>query len=233
MRLCAHARKLALIAFALTVSSHACAHKPSDSYLSLSIAGTQIEGQWDIALRDLERVLGLDVDQDGAITWGEVRSRHRDITAYALSRLSLKADSGACELVPTEQLIDNHSDGAYSVLRFTARCVREPAELELAYRLLFDVDPQHRGLLRLEHAGQARTAILSPDAPVQRLRIGEPRRLDQFVEYLSTGSGTSGSASTIFYFCSRCCCPRCWCDPARAGSQPPACATRCSMWSVW
>ena len=42
----------------------AWAHKPSDSYLSLDVAGTTITGQWDIALRDLDFALGLDVDGD-------------------------------------------------------------------------------------------------------------------------------------------------------------------------
>ena len=37
----------------LLLSLPAFAHKPSDSYLSLSIQRDQVEGQWDIALRDL------------------------------------------------------------------------------------------------------------------------------------------------------------------------------------
>ena len=171
----------------LIAASEAHAHKPSDSYLTLTVAGTQVAGQWDIALRDLDRVLGLDANADGAITWGEVRERHRDIAAYALSHLSLAADGETCPLATAEQLIDRHSDGAYSVLRFTARCAREAVPLQVTYRLLFDVDPQHRGLLRLQHAGQARTAIFSPDAPMQRFTIGEPQRLAQFAEYLKHG----------------------------------------------
>ncbi len=54
----------------LTPAAHA--HKPSDSYLTLSVAGDRIEGQWDIALRDLDYALSLDTNQNGEITWGEV-----------------------------------------------------------------------------------------------------------------------------------------------------------------
>ena len=133
------ARLLAAIAV-LIAASDAHAHKPSDSYLTLTVAGAQVTGQWDIALRDLDRVLGLDANADGAITWGEVRERHRDIAAYALSRLSLAADGEACPIATAEQLIDRHSDGAYSVLRFTARCAREPAHLQA-----------QQGIYELEH----------------------------------------------------------------------------------
>jgi hypothetical protein len=78
--------------------SAAEAHKPSDSYLTLKVAGNAIDGQWDIALRDLDYALGLDANQDGAITWGEVKAKHADIAAYVLARLRLgpgRAVSGA------------------------------------------------------------------------------------------------------------------------------------------
>ena len=85
------ARMLALLAALLFALLHgvALAHKPSDSYLTLDVEGETINGQWDIALRDLDFAIGLDSNQDGAITWGEVKAKHREIAAYALSRLTL------------------------------------------------------------------------------------------------------------------------------------------------
>lgn len=171
----------------LTLSAAALAHKPSDSYLTLRTEGTAIQGQWDIALRDLDYVLGLDANQDSAITWGEVRARHTDIAAYALARLALAADGAACRLDVTEHLIDRHSDGAYAVLRLAGACPQPPLALEASYRLLFDVDPQHRGLLRLEHQGATRTAIFSVEAPTQSIRLAETDRLRQFIDYLKHG----------------------------------------------
>ena len=57
------------------------AHKPSDSYLALSVQGDNMTGQWDVALRDLDFAIGLDADGDGEITWGEVKASHRAIAA--------------------------------------------------------------------------------------------------------------------------------------------------------
>lgn len=45
---------LLCLLFALLAPATALAHKPSDSYLMLSIEGGTIQGQWDIALRDLD-----------------------------------------------------------------------------------------------------------------------------------------------------------------------------------
>lgn len=187
---------VALVAVVLALASPAAqAHKPSDSYLSLAVADPAsgpeparvLGGQWDIALRDLDHAIGLDADGNGEITWGELRARHADIADYALTRLSVAADGAACALRAGEQLVDDHTDGAYAVLRFTARCPAAPRVLEIGYRLFADLDPQHRGLLRLDHAGASRTAIFSPEAPRQRFELGATSLLAQFITYFKDG----------------------------------------------
>ena len=100
-------RRALLIVAALAgacLGSPAHAHKPSDSYLTLKVEGEKIAGQWDIALRDLDVALGLDVNQDGDITWGEVKAKHGDIAAYALSRLRLGPASAPC---PAQIVLSN------------------------------------------------------------------------------------------------------------------------------
>jgi hypothetical protein len=172
-----------------TLPAHA--HKPSDSYLTLSInAGTdghQIEGQWDIALRDLDFAIGLDQDGDGRLTWNEIRTRHTAIAAYALERLALSVKFGDCSIAPGEQLIDNHTDGAYTVLRLHASCPGTADALTIHYRLFADLDPQHKGLLRIAHEGQTSTAILDPQHARQTLSLSEPDRLGQFSDYVKNG----------------------------------------------
>ena len=172
---------------ALCVHGTALAHKPSDSYLTLNVEGDTISGQWDIALRDLDFAIGLDRNQDGAITWGEVKAKHEEIAAYALSRLTLGPAHGPCVTAVREQLIDNHSDGAYSVLRFIATCPAASKTLEVGYRLFFDIDPQHRGLLNLSAQGASRAGILSVDAPLQRFALGASSRGEQFADYFKEG----------------------------------------------
>ena len=52
----------------LLIASGAIAHKPSDSYLTLERRGAAVQGQWDIALRDLDAAITLDANGDGEIT---------------------------------------------------------------------------------------------------------------------------------------------------------------------
>ncbi|WFR77441.1 HupE/UreJ family protein [Janthinobacterium rivuli] len=164
------------------------AHKPSDSYVSLAVHGQQIEGQWDIALRDLDFAIGLDGNGDGALTWDEIRARHEAIAAYALQRLQVASDQGVCPLKAVEQLIDHHTDGAYSVLRFQASCPgAAPASLAIGYTLFADLDPQHKGLFKIDSNGSTQTAIFDPDSPRQTISLAAPDRLAQFGAYVKHG----------------------------------------------
>src|SRR5262245_6727919 len=111
--------RIILTLILLLLTTPVWAHKPSDSYLSLTVTGSQVEGQCDIALRDLDYAIGLDSDGDGAITWGEVRVKQGEIAAYALSRLTITSGEAGCPTQASRHLIDNHTDGAYAVLFFT------------------------------------------------------------------------------------------------------------------
>jgi hypothetical protein len=176
-----------LLALVLSCGA-AQAHKPSDSYLTLFADGKTLRGQWDIALRDLEYAIGLDANGDGAITWGEVKAKQAEVDAYALARLSLSADGKACRLAPAEHLVDDHSDGAYAVLRFRAECAPEGyGRIAVEYSLFFDLDPTHRGLLRVERPGDSETGILSPERPRLEIRAQARSRLEQFSDYVREG----------------------------------------------
>ena len=166
------------------------AHKPSDSYLSISVGEAAVTGQWDIALRDLDFAIGLDADGNGEITWGEVRARHGEIAAYALARLAIRSggsDGAACSVEPGAQQIDEHTDGAYTVLPLTVRCAKPPTQLTIGYSLFADLDPQHRGLLKLQALDNTRTAVLGPQAPTQTFALKAVNRWAQFIDYAREG----------------------------------------------
>jgi len=165
----------------------ALAHKASDSYLSLTATGNEVRGQWDIALRDLDYAIGLDTDDDGAITWNELRTREAEIATYALARLRLSADAKACTPRLDAMLTDRHSDGAYAVLRFTAACPSGVDKLAVDYRLFFDLDPQHRGLTSITANGTTRTAVFSPGEAQQQFETGAAAPLRQLLDFGKEG----------------------------------------------
>ena len=161
-------------------------HKASDSYLIVDAKGLQLTIQWDIALRDIDFAVGLDGNGDGEITWGELRARQAHLEAWALSSLSL-ARGGACALHLSSLQVDEHTDGGYAVLHAGGTCPASTGELELGYRLLFDLDNLHRGLLRITVDGATHTTVLSPTSGTTRWGTQAVSRLDHFRQFLVEG----------------------------------------------
>jgi hypothetical protein len=161
-------------ALALLAPALASAHKPSDSYLMLEKTATGLKGRWDIALRDLQPAVGLDANHDGMIDWGELKARLPVVTAYAAARLHASTAAGACRMSATSQGVIAHSDGKYVALSIDLNCPGDAGSVALVYDLLFDLDAQHRGVLRYTDEGKMqpfvfgktrRTITLSHVAP--------------------------------------------------------------------
>ena len=144
--------------------------------------GAEVRAQWDIALRDMDFALGLDSDGNGEITWGELRTRRADVAAWALPRLVLER-GGACRLRLDHLQVDEHTDGAYAVLKLSGLCPAPAGDVGLNYRLLFDLDSLHRGLLRITVDGTGHTTVLSPTSGTVRFGAGGVSRLKQFQQY--------------------------------------------------
>lgn len=173
-----------LCCFAL--STPVLAHKPSDSYLFLQKDGLV---RWDIALRDLEQALGLDSNQDGQLTWGELKQQESKISAYALSRLKLSQEETICRLSLQAMQLDEHSDGTYAVLMLTPTCsLAAPAKLQFNYQLLFDLDPTHRGVLLDQREGiNASSMVFSKEQPNLSLSPEQLSAWSSFVNYIGEG----------------------------------------------
>jgi hypothetical protein len=180
-------RKILFLTWMLFCAASAFAHKPSDSYLTIKADTQQLQGQWDIALRDLDYAIGLDANLDGNVEWGEVKAKHPEIVAYAFSHLKLKADGNPCPTRVTDHKIDNHSDGTYAVVFFAADCPKTPLSLEIDYTLFFDLDKEHKGLLNLQSEGKARSAIFGDSDRKQSFQLAKPSKWKQFVDYLVEG----------------------------------------------
>ncbi|NJN46264.1 MAG: HupE/UreJ family protein [Candidatus Competibacteraceae bacterium] len=180
-------RFVLLLGLFLIIPQTGWAHKPSDSYLSLEFERDTVAVRWDIALRDLEYAIGLDADGDGEITWGELRIRHAAIGSYALAHLKIMNGGESCDPSSLRQAVEDHSDGAYTVLTFELGCPFTHSPLTLDYRLFFDLDPSHRGLLRIDYPTGTQTAVLSPEQPQLILQPTAHSRGQQFLDYWREG----------------------------------------------
>jgi len=176
---------VALVVFLVAGAAHA--HKPSDAYLRLTVDGAKVSGRIDLALRDLDYALGVDGNHDGNVTWGELQSRKDAIAAYVSERLIIGADGKMCTLHTNQMRVIHHSDGAYAVLDLDAACDGPVRTLDLSYTLFFDVDPQHRGLLRVGSGAASQSLAFSDGERQLRVVLGDLSAFRPFAAMVKQG----------------------------------------------
>ena len=176
-----------LLLFYLLLAPSARAHQPGESYLTLRLTNAVIRGQWDIALRDLDATIGLDANGDGAVTWDELRARHKAILNFALPRLAVRVNGVERELLVTEQQVASYPDGVYSVVLFTIEDLHRPRQLEVSYRLFFDTHPAHRALVNLDFGGTNQIHVFSVGRATQQFDLTKPDTLRELADFGAEG----------------------------------------------
>jgi len=165
----------------------AFAHKASDSFLSIDSTKQSLNIQWQIALRDLENVLALDDNLDGQIDWSELRNNQENILHYAKSNLSILAVTNECHITANDLKVSKHSDGLYAVLYLSADCLETNDEMTISYDLFFEVDKQHRGLLKFSNRDQEISYVFSPENPEFSVSPTRFHTWETFVLYVQEG----------------------------------------------
>ena len=168
-------------------SAPSYSHKSSDSYLTIDVISQEISLRWDIAIRDLQNVIDLDVDGDGKIQWRELKHKQQDVFAYSLARLQLKSNAIECPLESHNMKVNLRSDGLYAVLYATGNCTENIENLIVRYEMFFDIDAQHRGLLKIQAGKKNISFAFSPQVNSKTFEMRKNYGFDTFFRFLVEG----------------------------------------------
>src|SRR5215469_9199353 len=167
----------ALLGWALlTAAGEAEAHVASNGFLSFDVRGRTLEGSLEIAVRDADLAVGVDTNHDGKVTWGELRASGPALALYVAEHLSLSVPGGSCPIRFGAVEVNRRIDGNYAWLPLSALCPAEARVLEIRYQVLADLDPSHRGLLRLTAGGMVQSAVLATSGAPLAVAVDRPSR---------------------------------------------------------
>ena len=174
-----------LVALLLAVAASAAhAHRGHDSQLVLSLQAERVQGGWSTNLHDLSALLppGSEAADEAAVT--RLIAATPELAAQLLRRLKIGADGAPCTIEPLRQEIAQRQGSAVWLMKFEARCPAAPARLSVDLRGLFQRDPKHLVVLKIEAGAWVRAALLTADSAYQTFQP------DQTVRPPSTGNST-------------------------------------------
>lgn len=163
------------------------AHIASNGFVSLNVQGREVSGSLELAVRDVELAIGLDANHDGKVTWGEVRASQSQLVQYVGQHLAFLAQKQGCALSLGALQINDRVDGSYVWLPVAAHCQQAVQQLSIRYSLLDEVDPSHRGLLRLTAGSHTQSGVLGGKSVQLAFAVNAPSAARTFLEYLQAG----------------------------------------------
>ena len=174
----------------------AAAHELERSHIFLTIGDRSIDGRFEINIDDLNKVFGLDLRTDHSVTRAEAEPHAERVYNYFRERSRFAPEGQAREAkISGFQLIDTPV-AQYLAVNFSLGAFEQtPAFIDVAYRGVFDVLPDHRGLLVIENDWKSTTfnnekvisLVFSPDNTEQQLDLSSSTTLSGFIGMIKLG----------------------------------------------
>jgi len=131
------------------------AHKMGQSYIFLRVYDNSITGLFDITLRDLNKAMDLNAPDD-QITVANLNDRIDEIHAYYQENVQFFDIEKRLPIRFTGLDKRKLKIGQYVLLKFSIiEDASTPETIIIDYNVLFNKDPNHLGLLVIEHFWKA------------------------------------------------------------------------------
>ncbi len=172
-----HLLRCFLAAFSLLLAllpDAAFGHTPSETYFSLKIVGTNLSGRWDVALRDLHQGMGLEPATIPKLDPSELQRREEALALDTMAGLELKADDEKLKLEVTDYTTLPLNGVQYARLIFEADGIRSaPNLISIDAQVVFRIDTNMHGLLRLDHDGRSEVVAFESQHPAHHFEVGQ------------------------------------------------------------
>jgi hydrogenase/urease accessory protein HupE len=142
------------LVLALLWMANVGAHEVSESFLRIEANNGRICGSWEVAVRDLEVVIGLDANEDDQLIWDEVLFARPKLQTIVRSAIKFSTGEGA-ELSGIQ--CKGRSAGSYLALAFEG-----PSDGDaIQYNFMFEYDSSHRAIAVLVNGGVETIEVLT------------------------------------------------------------------------
>ncbi|MBT8103727.1 MAG: HupE/UreJ family protein [Gammaproteobacteria bacterium] len=171
------------------------AHSLGEGYLFIDVSDSSLSGWVEITLTDLDAALSIDGDSDGKVSEEEMLANFERVRGYVFEHVGIGTGDREYELEFTNYELRNVALSPFLMMHFRTIERQIPDVLHIQYRMLFDIDPQHRGFLVISSnekggivdTGEGVTLIFSPTKTEQDIDLTRLSPWVSFVDFLKHG----------------------------------------------
>ncbi|HET6374745.1 MAG TPA: HupE/UreJ family protein, partial [Methylocella sp.] len=175
---------------ALGLAPAALGHAAGYGYLKAVFEGDALSGQLELAIRDFDFAF-FDLafgGPGGKPDLGQLHRKEPEIAALLLSKIAVGPPGSPCSLSPGPIAAGSRGGEPYLIVPFSGTCPTGGGEIEVAYDLMFDIDPQHRALADIRRGAEHYESVLTPGAKVIRFAAGSASLSETAGAYIIQGA---------------------------------------------
>ncbi len=176
-----------LAALAFAPAAPAFAHGVGSSQFVLEVSGANVDGTWELNLRDARFAIGLDPAVDGPRALDELRAHEAELRALMARSLAIAGDSVNCPITLTPAPMKWDEKWHAVIFGIHAACAAPFTRMTLHVELLFDRDPAHRAYFMVADARATSVGVLRENLREVTFGVKQFRPLEIAVEFVREG----------------------------------------------
>lgn len=168
----------------LTLSLHADILK--ENYISIDLNDSHPKVVLDFESDNLDKFILLDTNDNGLISWNELKAKRDEIIGFVLPHLHIRTDGIVCDKNVSDFEVYRRVHQSYIKLHIDLICPLPTQQTTVGYDLFFDVDSGQKAFLSLsDQSSSAR--MLSAHANEISVTLQTPSALQSFLNFLIEG----------------------------------------------
>ena len=158
-----------------------------ENFITFDLSGTAPKAVVDFESDNLEKFMNLDDNDNGIVSWKEIRAHQNEIKKFVLSHVDIKVDGKRCLKRVEKFEVYRRVHQSYIKLYLLLECQLPSEAIDLRYDLFFDVDKDQKAFVKIADNNNSKPVIMSDRKVEVSLTMQKESLWQAFVNFLTEG----------------------------------------------
>ena len=158
-----------------------------ENFITFDLNGTTPKAVVDFESDNLEKFMKLDDNDNGIVSWKEIRAHRGEIEKFVLSHVQIAVDGRDCLKRVEKFEVYRRVHQSYIKLYLSLDCALPKDAIDLKYDLFFDVDKDQKAFVKIADDNRSKPLILSDRKVEVKLSLEKESLFTAFKNFLVEG----------------------------------------------
>ncbi len=158
-----------------------------ENFITIDLNSTSPKALIDFESDNLEKFIKLDDNDNGIISWKEIKAHKEEIEKFVLKHIEIKVDKKLCQSAVDSFEVYRRVHQSYIKIYLSLSCDMPKKALFLKYDLFFDVDKDQKAFVKISDQNISTPTILSSRKVEVKLKLQKESAWSSFLNFLIEG----------------------------------------------